>query len=165
LHAHQRRSDELIAIVRRRPPDLLEVPFHAPESSEALEARHDAFWVTRPQPELLDAIPLGIFDRFLPAARRQVRLRRRLVGEIDAVVLRNVENLRWATRQNLEDTFRRFGADLDERLALSLVATRGVMAAVRDRRKQQSASVEAEIESTRVAWSRLDEIQTALARI
>jgi hypothetical protein len=71
----------------------------------------------------------------------------------------------WATRQNLEDTFRRFSADFDERLALSLVATRGAMATARDRRELQSASVEAEIESTRAVWSRLDEIQTALARI
>lgn len=165
LHAHQRRADELIAIVRRTAADLLEIPFHAPESSEALEARHHSFWVTRPQPELFDAIPLGVFGRFLPAATRQVRLRRRLLEEIDAVLLRNVENLRWATRLNLEDTFRRFGADFDERLALSLVATRGAMAAARDRRKQHSASVETEIETTRVAWSRLDQVQTVLARI
>jgi hypothetical protein len=65
---------------------------------------------------------------------RQVRLRRRLVEEIEAALVRNVENLRWATRQNLEDTFRRFGADLDERLSLSLVATRGAMATVHDLR-------------------------------
>jgi hypothetical protein len=165
LRAHQRRADELIALVRRTAADLLEIPFRASEGSEALETRHDPFWVMRPQPELLDAIPPGVFDRFLPAATRQVRLRRRLVQEIDAVVLRNVENLRWATRQNLEDTFRRFGADLDERLALSLVATRGAMVAAHDRRKEQSGSVEAQIERARVEWSRLDEIQTALARI
>jgi hypothetical protein len=164
LHSHQRRADELIAFVRRTAADLMEIPFHAPESSEALEVRRDPFWVTRPRPEVLDAIPPGVFDRFLPSAKRQVRLRRRLVEEIDAVLLRNVENLRWATRQNLEDAFRRFGADLDERLALSLVATRGAMAAARDHRKQQSASVEEEIESTRMAWSRLDEVQTALAQ-
>jgi hypothetical protein len=165
LHTHRRRADELIAIVRRTAADLLEISFHAPESGEALEARHEPFWVTRPQPELLDAIPAGVFDRFLPAGMRNVRLRQRLVEELDAVLVRNVENLRWATRQNLEETFRRFSADLDERLALSLVATRGAMAAARDRRKQQSASIEAEIESARVAWSGLDEIQKALARL
>jgi hypothetical protein len=54
---------------------------------------------------------------------------------------------------------------LDESLTMSLVATRGAMAAARDRRKQQSASVEAEIESTQATLSRLDEIQTSLARI
>jgi len=165
LHSHQHRADELIALVQRTAADLLEIPFHASESSEALETRRDPFWVTRARPEVLASIPPGVVDRFLPAATRKVRLRRRLVEQIDGVLLRNVENLRWATRQNLEDTFRRFGADLDERLALSLVATRGAMAAARDRRTQQSASVEAEIESARVAWSGLDEIRKALARI
>src|SRR5438876_5287427 len=58
---------------------------------------------------------------------RGTRMRKRLLDEIDAVVIRNVENLRWATRQNLEDSFRRFGAELDERLAMSLAATRGAM--------------------------------------
>jgi hypothetical protein len=91
-------------------------------------------------------------------------LRRRLVEEIEAVLLRNVENLRWATRQNLEDTFRRFGADLDERLGLSLVATRGAMATVHDLRRKQSASVQAEIECALVTLSLLNAMQTALAR-
>lgn len=162
LHTHQRRADELIAFVQRTAAELLEVPFDAPESSEALETRRDPFWVTRARSEVLDAIPPGVFDHFLPAAMRQERIRRRMAEEIEGVLLRNVENLRWATRQNLEDTFRRFGADLDERLGLSLVATRGAMVAARDMRKQQSASVQAEIESTRVAMSRLGEIHTAL---
>jgi GTP-binding protein EngB required for normal cell division len=165
LQAHQRRTDQLIFVVRRTAADLLEIPFSEAESSQALELRHDPFWITRARPEVLGAIPSSLLDRLLPAATRQVRLRRRLVEEIDAVVLRNVENLRWATRQNIEATFRRFRADLDERLALSLVATRGAMAAARDRRRQQSASVEAEIERTRVTLSSLDEIQTSLARI
>ncbi len=163
LHAHQVRADKLIALVQRTAADLLEIPFHAPESSEALEVRHDPFWVTRARPEVLGAIAPRVLERLLPRATRQIRLRRRLVEEIEAALLRNVENLRWATRQNLEDTFRRFGADLDERLALSLVGTRGAMAAAHDRRRKQSASVEAEIESTLVTLSRLNSMQTTLA--
>jgi hypothetical protein len=105
----------------------------------------------------------SVLDQFLPEATRQIRLRQRLLKEMDAVLLRNVENLRWATRQNLEDTFRRFGADLNERLALSLVATRGAMVAARDRRTQQSACVKAEIETMGVTLSRLNTMQTALS--
>jgi GTP-binding protein EngB required for normal cell division len=165
FRAHQFRADQLIAVVRRTAADLLEIPFHAPESTEALELRHDPFWVTRARPEVLGAIAPGLLDQFLTQATRQVRLRRRLVEEIEAVLLRNVENLRWAMRQNLEDAFRRFRADLDERLTLSLLATRGAMAAAHDRRRQQSASVEAEMESTLVTLSKLNSMQTALAPI
>ena len=165
LHTHQSRAAKLIAAVQRTAADLLEIPFRAPESNEALELRHDPFWVTRGRTELLVAIAPHVLDRFLPQAMRQVRLRRRLVEEIEAALVRNVENLRWATRQNLEDTFRRFGADLDERLGLSLVATRGAMATVRDLRGKRSASVQAEIGSALVTLSRLSAMQTALARM
>jgi GTP-binding protein EngB required for normal cell division len=163
LRAHQLRTDQLIAVVRRTAADLLQIPSYAPEGSEELEIRHDPFWVTRVRPELLGGIVPRVLDQFLPRATRQVRLRQRLLEEIDGVLLRNVENLRWATRQNLEDTFRRFGADLDERLALSLLATRGAMVAARDRRTQQSACIEAEIETMGVTLSRLNTIQTALS--
>jgi Dynamin family len=165
LQTHQRRADDLIAFVQRIAADLLEVPFQASASSEALDTHHDPFWVTRPSPEVLDAIPSAALDQFLPKGMRHERFRRRLIEEIEGVLLRNVENLRWATRQNVEDTFRRFRAELDERLALSLVATRGAMVAARDARKQQSASIGPEIESARVALSRLGDIREALARM
>jgi hypothetical protein len=95
---------------------------------------------------------------------RKRRMRKRLLEEIDAVVIRNVENLRWATRQNMEDTFRRFGAELDERLAISLEATRGAMKKALDQRKQHAEQVDSEIETKHKALSRLAEITETLAR-
>jgi GTPase SAR1 family protein len=161
LHAHQDRADKLIAAVRRTASVLLEIPFQTSESSDSLELRHDPFWVTSARTELLGAIAPPVLDRFLPQATRQILLRRRLMEEIEAALLRNVENLRWATRQNLEDTFRRFGAELDERLGLSLVATRGAMVTVRDLRAKQSASVQAEIENALLTLSLLNAMRTA----
>jgi GTPase Era involved in 16S rRNA processing len=46
LRVHQRRADELITLVRQTAANLLEIPFHAPESSEAFEAKREPFWVT-----------------------------------------------------------------------------------------------------------------------
>jgi len=89
-------------------------------------------------------------------------MRQRLLEEIDAVVIRNMENLRWATRQNLEDTFRRFGAELDERLAMSLAATRGAMQKALEQRKQHSEQVDPEIATKHKALSRLAEIAETL---
>jgi GTPase SAR1 family protein len=165
LRTHQDRADKLIAIVRRTATDLLEIPFQASENSDSLEVRHDPFWVTSARTELLGAVAPRVLERFLPRAARRVRLRKRLVEQMEAALLRNVENLRWATRQNLEETFRRFGADLDERLGLSLVATRGAMATVLDLRGKQSASVQAEIESALVTLSLLNAMQTAFGSI
>jgi hypothetical protein len=89
-------------------------------------------------------------------------VRERLLKEIDAVLIRNVENLRWATMQNLEDAFRHFGSELDERLAMSLAATRGAMEAALYRRTQHSEAVEAEIANGQAAFARLLAIEREL---
>jgi GTP-binding protein EngB required for normal cell division len=163
LRVHQRRADELITLVRQTAANLLEIPFHAPESSEAFGAKREPFWVTATRTTELNPIPPGAFDRFFPAPMRTRRVRKRLLEEIDAVVMRNVENLRWATRQNLDDTFRRFGAELDERLAMSLDATRGAMKKALEQRKDHAEQIDSEIETRHKELSRLAKIAETLA--
>jgi GTPase Era involved in 16S rRNA processing len=163
LRVHQRRADELITLVRQTAANLLEIPFHAPESSEAFEAKREPFWVTAARTAELNPIPPDAFDALLPAKVRKKRMRKRLLEEINAVLVRNVENLRWATRQNVEDTFRRFGAELDERLALSLDSTRGAMRKALEQRRERAEQVDSEIETTQLALSRLNQIAKRLA--
>jgi hypothetical protein len=163
LRVYQRRADELITSVRQTAANLLEIPFHAPESSEAFEAKREPFWVTAARTAELNPIPPGTFDRLLPARMRERAVRKRLLEEIDAVVIRNVENLRWATRQNLEDSFRRFGAELDERLAMSLDATRGAMRKALEQHKQHVERVDSDIETKQAALSQLAAIARTLA--
>ena len=163
LRVHQHRADELITMVRQTAANLLEIPFHAPESSEAFEAKRDPFWVTAARTAELNPIPPGAFDQLLPMPIRKARMRKRLLEEIDAVVIRNVENLRWATRQNLEDAFRSFSAELDERLAMSLEATRGAMQKALEKRKQRAGQIDPEIEVQQKALTRLSEIAESLA--
>jgi hypothetical protein len=162
LRVHQRRADELITLVRQTAANLLEIPFHAPESSEAFEAKREPFWVTAARTAELNPIPPDAFDGVLPAAMRKRRIRKRLLEEIDSVVIRNVENLRWATRQDLEDTSRRFGAELEERLAMSLDATRGAMRKALEQRQQRAGQVDSDVESSQRTLAKLAEIEQAL---
>jgi GTPase Era involved in 16S rRNA processing len=163
LRVHQQRADELITLVRQTAANLLEIPFRAPESSEAFEAKREPFWVTAARTTELNPIPPGAFDRFLPGPMRERAVRKRFLEEIDAVIIRNVENLRWATRQNVEDTFRSFGAELDERLAMSLDATRGAMRKALEQRKGHSERTDSEIQTRHKELSRLAETAEALA--
>jgi hypothetical protein len=164
LRIHQRRADALITVVRQTAANLLEIPFHAPESSEAFEARREPFWITTARTTELNPIPPGAFDQFLPAPTRKRTIRKRLLEEINAVVIRNVENLRWATRQNMEDTFRRFGAELDERLAMSVDATRGAMRKALEQRKAHAEQIDSEIETRQKGLAQLADIAESLAR-
>lgn len=159
---HQRRADELIALVRKTAADLFDVPFRAPESTEAFEARREPFWITAARTVTINPVPAGAFDMLLPETLRKKRLRTRLLEQSETVVLRNVENLRWATRQNLEDAFRRFAADLDEGLELTLKATRGAMQAALERRREHSQNTDDQIVQRRDELSTLTQIGAAL---
>ena len=55
----------------------------------------------------------------------------------------NVENLRWATLQGLDDTFRRFEATLDDRLAEAIEATHGAITAALSKKRDQADQVAA----------------------
>ncbi len=165
LGVHQRRADELIASVRRLAAALLDIDYHAPDSREAMELDRQPAWVTTGVTETLRQISLSMFERLLPTSIRQARIGRQLMSEVDAMVRRNVENLRWAIRQNIENAFRRFAGDLDERLAMSLSATHGAMVAARSRRGQRAQELEEDIAGKEVAAQTLGDTEQALLGI
>ncbi len=162
LASHQRRANDLIGLVRKTAAELMAIPYEAPESAEAFEIRSEPYWVTSGRTETLNPLPPDLLDRFMPGAVRKARSRKRLLAELDAAVGRNVENLRWATRQNLEDAFRRFGAALDEQLRASLAATRDAMAAALQRRELEGERIGPELHLRRESASSLAAIDNAL---
>jgi hypothetical protein len=84
------------------------------------------------------------------------------MSEAGVLVTRNVENLRWAMMRNLDDAFRRFEAVLDERLSMTLLATKGAMQTALERHRQVSVRIESEIGDNQQALQTLNEIQKAL---
>ncbi|HLN22867.1 MAG TPA: hypothetical protein VK558_02675, partial [Patescibacteria group bacterium] len=66
--------------------------------------------------------------------------------DANGLVARNVENLRWATLQNVETTFRRFGSQLDQGLARVIEATHGSIAAAYERRRTEAGRIDPEVD-------------------
>ncbi len=165
LSAHQERADELIGLVRRTAAELLDIPYRAPAAGEAFEERHQPGWIASGRTETVVPFKSGSLDRLLPDAVRRARLAGRLMAEAEVLVTRNVEKLRWAMLRNVDDAFRRFAADLDDRMAMALAATKGAMQAALDRRREVADRLGPEIEGRLGALRRLDEIQTALKAI
>ncbi len=142
LARHVRRADALIASVRETAAALFEIPSIPSGGSEVFAIKREPYWVTQKWDETLDQVFLSAIDTLLPASVRAARLKRRLAGEIDDLVQRNVENLRWATLQNLEDAFRHFSAWFDERLAEAIEATRGSIDAALAKRRDHARDAE-----------------------
>jgi hypothetical protein len=91
-------------------------------------------------------------------------VRKWLRQDIEAIVLRNVENLQWATLQNIEDTFRNFSLDLDRELKGIVNATRGAIHEAQTQRIQRAESIGEELKRLGSFEASLQEIQDELAR-
>lgn len=142
LRPHQERADALIELIRRAAAELFEIPYHAPESSEAFEMKRRPHWVLRKRvPTLPIVVPEEAMDKLLPSGMRKKRLKKRLSRQIDALVRQNVENLRWATLQNLNDAFRRFALTLDQRFEETIAATHGAIQAAYTKRKEHAEAI------------------------
>jgi predicted nucleic acid-binding protein len=165
VDAHAKRIGELNNMVRQTAASVMDVEFRGAEHIKAIEFRHEPYWITSNRIEMASPIPPGALDRFLLASTRKKRIRRRLQNEIETLVRRNVENLRWAARQNVEDAFRRLDAGLDQLFANSIETTRNVIIAARVRRLDQADRIEAESTAVQAVAQALSEVQSALLRL
>jgi GTP-binding protein EngB required for normal cell division len=145
LATHQARCDALIASVRRTAAELFDVPFHVSDTAEPFHLGQEPYWLIQKQQTVLMPSPGSILTRLLPASQRQERRRKQLEGEIAELVQSNVENLRWATLQALEDTFRRIATRMDKQIGDALAVTQNVIAAALERRQSRAGEVEIEL--------------------
>ena len=164
LAGHQRRIDDLVNLVRRTAAELFDVPYAASAEPGRFKLGQEPYWVTRQWNATLLSIPTGLVDRLLPATARKARLRGQLQEQAKELVQRNVENLRWATLQGLDDTYRRFTAMLEERLAAAVEATQGAVKAAVTQRFKASDRIDAELVDLRRISSNLAAIREDLAR-
>jgi len=158
LRQSQIRADKLIQSVRQTASELFDVPYHAPHCDETYEVVREPYWITHKWSSSLNPIPPGTLERALPKKLRFRRVHKRLSAQLEALVLHNVENLRWSTLQSLNDTFARFAAELDQRLADTVAATHGAIQAAVTRRKTHQQNIAGQV-------TRLEDARTALDKV
>ncbi|MDV2482519.1 Dynamin family protein [Methanoculleus sp. Wushi-C6] len=140
LQTHQQRAADLIGSIRTVAADLFEIPYHAQENDRMLSMRQEPYWVSRKGWEsTFSPVTNGLVDRALPRSMRARRIRARLEKQISYLVVRNTENLRWATIQNVDATFRQFGRELDADLAEAVDATEGAITAAYTKRREHAS--------------------------
>ena len=159
LKPHQERADSLIEVVRRGAAELFDIPYRAPESTGALEASRQPYWITHKWGSSLNPVPAGLWDWVLPGGIKRQIILKRVLKQVEDVVLYNVENLRWATLQNLDTAFRKFTSNLDLRLGETINATQGAIQAVIKRKTEQSDTVAGELARIQEKITGLDELE------
>lgn len=166
LRVHQENAARLIGSVRTAAAEVFEIPYRVPEAEHRFETQSRAWWVRRDwSMSPLVPIPPELVERALPHGLRERRIRGRLGQQADHLVRSNVENLRWATLQDLDAAIRRYGAELDGGLADAVAATRGAIAAAVEARERHdegtgalAARREHEIAVLEQAAGRLDSL-------
>ncbi len=165
LGEHQSRAGNLVESVRRTAADLFEIPFYAAEPPEPFKLGPDPYWLTRPTNETLIPNPAALMLRLLPEAARRARLRSQLEEQIAALTQRNVENLRWAIRRGLDETFRRFSVQQDDHLANAVAVTKGVIESALKQRHAQADAAAGDLIHWRDAADRLAQLRCELAEL
>jgi hypothetical protein len=156
--------DELVTSIRQNAADLFDIGIVAREPTEATLLSRDPYWITQKWEVKLVVLPEALIDRLLPASIRQQRLRTQIAQTVAELVQRNVENLRWALLQAIDDAFRRFNMQVDERFGEVLAATKGAIEAALDLRRQQANRSQTELERLQRAAERLEELRIEFGR-
>ena len=146
LAPHEQRTDDLIEALRKTAAELFQVPYRPLHSEDALEMARKPYWVLNTWNT--EALPMlkSMDDRK------------------DELVRRNVENLRWATLQNINISFARFASRIKERLKETVAATKGGMEVAHSRKKEHGENVVEEIKRLEQFAGALENLKVTLER-
>ncbi len=165
LTLHQQSADTLVETIRRRAAELFDIPYQAPEADRVFEMVREPYWISRQWSSSLSVLPTGLLERLLTERQRRRRLLRQLDEQVETLVRTNVEQVRWAIYQSINEAFRRFGAELDERLELVLAGTHGAIQAALEERSRRSDTVIERVQMLATVIAKLETIRNDLERL
>jgi GTP-binding protein EngB required for normal cell division len=138
----EQRIDSLVESIRKTASEVFEIPYHASIGGHVYDDRRKPYFVQYDQEDLFFQISPNFIERFMTAKMREKRIKERMNKQIDKLVLRNLENIRWETLQNIDTTFRKFSASLDNNLSMTIKATHGtISSSVAERKMHEENSM------------------------
>jgi GTP-binding protein EngB required for normal cell division len=160
---HCRDMEALIERIRRTAADLFEVPYLEGVVLDRIETvreprliRHR--WVTSFLEEAVSWLSV-----LLPPWLRAKRLERTLREEIEYLVSRNIEELRWSTLQNMEEAIRAFQSRMRAQLDATIGAIRTSVQAALDHQARRELRLVPELRRLERHQQRLAELLRVLA--
>lgn len=127
LDLHQKRFDQLIERVRKAASELFNVPYQAPLVERTCAHFEPPSWSQDLFISDMDPIGQKISRKMMTKRFRHRRTVQRLREETEKLLNENTEQMNWALRRGLDESFRRFGFQLDEQLDKVIAVTRAAM--------------------------------------
>ncbi len=157
LERHQQRTQELIESIRQKAAELFDIEYMPASNVNHIEMNTEHYWITHRWESRMAPFAVSAMEKLLPPSARRKRIKMRILEEIDTLVRRNIENIRWSIYQTVNNTFRAFASELEEELSKILDATYGAIDAAAKRRKEHAELVSDEIEQLESALKRIKE--------
>lgn len=162
---YQKTADEIIETVGKTAARLFDLPYSSGASADYYREKHLPYWVTDKITSAISPLPTRLVNRILPTKTRQARQVKEYTAKIQTLVANNVENLRWATLQNLRQAYRLFTADLDSRLEEIAAVTKGTVVMTIRLRQQQTRSFQAEMADLKERINNLTDLRQRLEEL
>ena len=159
---HERRYLDLVRRVHATAAAALGVDIPPPQPQERFISIKQPYWTTRGLDENFGSVTRDWLAALLPPRFRGRRRLRMLRKSAVAAVGKNVANLHWAMRQNIDDNFRRLLSSCREAVQDSIARTRDILASVRDRRRTEDVSVRDDVMRLERLSERLEELEHGL---
>lgn len=146
LSLHQKRCDQLIERVRRVAAELFNIPYHAPLVDRVYVHFEAPAWSQDLFISDMDPLAQKISRKLFTHRFRRRRTILRLREGAQKLLNQNTEQINWALRRGLDESFRRYGFQLNEQLDKTIAATRAAMDIALQKKTQQAESVKERIE-------------------
>ena len=163
LAINQQRSNKLIEQVRQVAAELFDIPYRAPAAGASYTPFAAPAWSNDLFTSDMDPLGQRLSRKFFTKKYRRRRTAERLRAESLKLLNQNVEQINWALRKSLDESFRQFGADLKEQLAKTISATRKAMEVALQRTESRSRETAAAEIGLQQALQTLEEIRAELA--
>ncbi len=138
LTLHQQRSNRLIEQVRQTAAELFDIPYHAPAAGRSYTMFETTGWSNDLFISDMDPFAQRFSRKFFTQKYRRKRTVKRLRDEGLKLLNQNVEQINWALRRGLDESFRQFGVELSEQLEKTITATRKAMEVALSQSESQS---------------------------
>ena len=159
LENHQKRIGSLVGEVRRNAGALFNTSFELGFEPDSFSLGEDPYWVTERVQTALLPDASGLVDLIVPHPVRRRRRRERMLHQLDEIILRNAENLRWAILRGIDETFRKAGLKFEAHLDNAIATTNGVVQQALERRQTNNLAACGELSRLQMKSSVLSEFQ------
>ncbi len=162
LDSREKKLSSLIKDVLDTASEIMGVRLTSVESEEVFKAIDRPYWASSKWTSTVYPSPDRLLERFMPETLRRARVMKRIEGHIEAVVIKNVEQLRWAVYQAINKTFWSFEHHMDEQIGKAMQATHGAITKALSLKEKQSVQIRERTELLSNELERIRKLQTAV---